>query len=210
MLILEEWINCVRDFFSEISDKLINPLDIFNEIKKMAKELDPKELEEYVGAREKISLFLNHYRGFEKLPSESREKRLNNSFIMLKKMEEEYLFPSKINKKTDNGALNETLKNVKGVGPKRAKKFEQLNLKVVRDLLFYFPRNYDDRRKVLPIAKITPADRVTVIGEIHSLSATKTRTRMNILTIQLVDDTGVLVLKWFNQPYLNKLFHEVG
>jgi ATP-dependent DNA helicase RecG len=208
MIILEEWTDYTKQYFEDYAAKTPKPSSIFNDIRKIANELDLRELDEYPGARKKISLFLNHYRDFEKLSSDSRKKRLSNASLMLKKLEEEYLFPTPLQKKSDDQILNKPLKNIKGVGPKRADKFKALGLETVKDLLFYFPRGYDDRRRVLPISKIIPADRVTVIGKIHSISATKTRSRMNILTIQLVDDTGVLTLKWFNQPYLNRLFKE--
>ncbi|MFC1512701.1 hypothetical protein ACFL4S_01500, partial [bacterium] len=42
--------------------------------------------------------------------------------------------------------LETSLQYLKGVGPKRAKMLERLGLFTVRDMLFYFPRTWVDRR----------------------------------------------------------------
>ncbi|HAA65174.1 MAG TPA: hypothetical protein DCE04_08380, partial [Thermoanaerobacter sp.] len=41
--------------------------------------------------------------------------------------------------------LNLDIQYVKGVGPKRAKLLKKLGINTVEDLLFYFPKDYENR-----------------------------------------------------------------
>ena len=47
--------------------------------------------------------------------------------------------------------LNTPLTDFPGVGPARSAKLEKLGLTRVRDLMTYFPRDYEDRRKIWSI-----------------------------------------------------------
>ena len=44
-----------------------------------------------------------------------------------------------------------SVRYVKGVGPKRAEKLKKLNIFTIEDLLYYVPREYDDRSKIKTI-----------------------------------------------------------
>ena len=47
--------------------------------------------------------------------------------------------------------LNKEIQFVKGIGPKRAEKLHKLNIFTLKDLIYYFPRQYEDRSKVKKI-----------------------------------------------------------
>ncbi|MFH1398205.1 MAG: ATP-dependent DNA helicase RecG [Candidatus Omnitrophota bacterium] len=97
---------------------------------------------------------------------------------------------------------------LKGIGPKRAKLFENLGIRSVEDLLYYFPRRYEDRSKFVPISKLKEGEveavkaRVKALGERHSWR----KNRFNILEIAVADDTGQLRCVFFNQGYLREYF----
>ncbi|MBQ9165415.1 MAG: hypothetical protein IJX71_00565, partial [Oscillospiraceae bacterium] len=42
--------------------------------------------------------------------------------------------------------LTDSVQTLPGIGPARAKRLEKLGLMTARDLLLWFPRNYEDRR----------------------------------------------------------------
>ena len=42
-------------------------------------------------------------------------------------------------------SLNDSIRYIKGVGPSREKLFNNLGIYTVRDLIYYFPRDYEDR-----------------------------------------------------------------
>jgi ATP-dependent DNA helicase RecG len=207
MIILEEWISIMEGLFKGFR-KGEGRKDLHRQILDTLHEIDMKELSEHEGAKEKILLFANHYKGFDQLDKTRQTKRIDNAFVMLDKLKAEYLFPKALEEPSNCSELKKPVEAIRGVGPKRGKLFNSLDINTLEDLLFHFPRVYDDRRKIIPLGQVIPGDKITVIGAVHSVKATKTRRGMNILQVQLTDDTGVLTLKWFNQPYLNRVFKE--
>src|SRR6056297_2430488 len=208
MIILEEWITIMEGFFDDIQKGKRPQGNLHRQILDTLHEVDLKELEEYEGIKEKISLFVNHYKGFERLDHARQKKRLENAFVMLDKIKGEYLFSQPLKQPDNCAELRKPIEGIRGVGTKKGKLFRSLEIETLEDLLFHFPRVYDDRRKIIPLGLVAPGERITVIGTVHSVKSSQTRRGMNILQVQLTDDTGVLTLKWFNQPYLNKVFKE--
>lgn len=96
---------------------------------------------------------------------------------------------------------------VKGVGPKKFSILKKLNIQTVRDLLYYFPRTYEDRRKINYIQDCKNGDKanlvVTVCG---SPFVYRPRRGLSIVKIPVRDNTGLAYLVWFNQEYILKLF----
>ncbi|MDD5773015.1 MAG: ATP-dependent DNA helicase RecG [bacterium] len=98
---------------------------------------------------------------------------------------------------------------LKGVGPHRAEVLKKLGIFSIFDLLYYFPRDYDDRSNIKPISFVIPGERETVKGVIISSSEFRPRTRgyvRSIFKVLIRDNTGILEGIWFNQPYLREKF----
>lgn len=98
---------------------------------------------------------------------------------------------------------------LKGVGPYVAKVLNKLGIFDIVDLLYYVPRDYDDRSNIKPIGFSTPGERQTVNGVIVSLNEFKPRARghvHSVLKALVRDETGILEGIWFNQPYLKEKF----
>ncbi len=96
--------------------------------------------------------------------------------------------------------LRSPLQDVKGVGPAVGAKFAQLGLKTVQDLLFYFPRRYDDYSQIQTIKALHPGT-VTIRAQIKEIKGRYVRRGMHITEAVASDDTGSVRLVWFNQPY---------
>jgi len=95
---------------------------------------------------------------------------------------------------------------IKGVGPKRLKELQQLGINSVYDLLYLFPRRYEDRREFKKISLIEEGNQELVMGEIIDVDLRQSRRRgMPILEIKVTDGEGILSAVWFNQPYLEKI-----
>jgi ATP-dependent DNA helicase RecG len=100
-------------------------------------------------------------------------------------------------------ALNASLTVLNGVGPSNAQKLAKLGLHTLGDMLFFFPRRYDDYSQLKPIHKLWYGDEVTVVGTIQNVTSRKVRSgKMNIVEVIIEDGTGGLRLSWFNQPWL--------
>jgi len=94
---------------------------------------------------------------------------------------------------------------VKGVGPKRIKFLERLDVATIDDLLRCFPRRYEDRSHLKPISEVQVGNFETVKGKVLAKGVRRTR-RIPIFQLAVRDKTGVIYAVWFNQPYLKKFF----
>ena len=103
--------------------------------------------------------------------------------------------------------LSDSVKYIKGVGPKKAEALGKLGINTVYDLLTYYPRTYEDQSVVTPIAELRPGEHVAVLGTIMNLQEKQGGRRgLSILTAMIGDGTGFLSVTWFNQKFLkNKL-----
>ncbi|MBD3399598.1 MAG: ATP-dependent DNA helicase RecG [Candidatus Coatesbacteria bacterium] len=99
------------------------------------------------------------------------------------------------------------LRGRRGVGPTRAERLRRLGLESVADLLTYRPRDYQDRRRLVPLNKARVGDEIAVIGRLRSVEYKRSRRRggRGRLVALLADDSSTLLLTWFNAPYLKRL-----
>jgi len=95
-----------------------------------------------------------------------------------------------------------------GVGPGRAKILLDMGIASVADLVNHFPRDYDDRSEIKTISMLTPGTTHTIRGTISAEGENISfRPGAPVMTkLLLEDETGVLELIWFRQPYLKKVF----
>lgn len=98
------------------------------------------------------------------------------------------------------------LEQLRTVGPKRAAQFERLGLRTVLDLLFFFPRDYEDLTELRDVAQLVAGEPQSVLGEVVDLEASPRRGGRSKLGVLLRDDTGHLRCLWFNQPFMHKRF----
>lgn len=102
---------------------------------------------------------------------------------------------------------DQPIQYLKGVGPKRAVLFGKLGIETIEDLLLFSPFRYEDRTALKKIAHLQPGEEQTILAEVKAISLVETpRRRMKIVDVAVIDETGLLHAKWFNQPYLRDLF----
>jgi ATP-dependent DNA helicase RecG len=99
-------------------------------------------------------------------------------------------------------SLTDKCQFLKGVGPARALKLAKLGIENVDDLITHYPRKYYDRRQLRPIGSLQPGVEETVLGRILTSADRNARRRRPMITAAVGDDTGVIQVVWFNQPYL--------
>lgn len=95
------------------------------------------------------------------------------------------------------------------LGRQAGKKLGEIGLATYRDLLYCFPRRYEDRRALPDIAAVAAraeiGESVTVIGTVTGRKAVRSRRGMVVLRAFLEDGAGGRVTAvWFNQPWLEK------
>lgn len=102
--------------------------------------------------------------------------------------------------------LDSGITSLPGVGEKRADLLAQLNIATVRDLLFHFPRGYQDRRSPVPLGEVGDGDVVTVCAEVVKSRIVRLRRGLSLAEVSLRDASGSLKAIWFGQPYLAQAF----
>lgn len=92
--------------------------------------------------------------------------------------------------------------NLKGVSKATYLKLKKLNIESLYDLIYYFPRAYDDRTNLKKIGELKGDEYVVLKGSIMNVSAPPTRSGMKMIKATISDGTGILEIVWFQRPYL--------
>lgn len=96
---------------------------------------------------------------------------------------------------------------LKGVGPARKQILANLGVDNIEDLLYLFPRRYEDRTKMTPLKDIKIGEPVTVTGKVIARGGRQSwYTRKHVYETVIEDMSGRLTAVWFNQPYLDSYF----
>ena len=99
--------------------------------------------------------------------------------------------------------LSTSVRYIKGIGEQRAKSLEKLRIFTLRDLISYFPRDYEDRRTFRKIRDLEPGE-TACVAAMAAASPTLNRVRkgMELVKVRAVDETGALDVTFFNQTYM--------
>ncbi len=100
-------------------------------------------------------------------------------------------------------ALGAQLTVLQGVGPRHAQTLGQLGMSTLGDMLYYFPRRYEDYSQLKPIKNLWVNEIVTVIGAVQSVGTRPVKNgKLQLTEAVITDGTGALRLTWFNQPWI--------
>ena len=98
--------------------------------------------------------------------------------------------------------LSDPITILKGVGPAKAKQFQQLNIYTLQDLICHFPRAYEDRTRLVTIDKLevdTPACFKAMV--MNTPRTHHVRKGLDLTRVQVADHTARLTLTFFNAKY---------
>lgn len=99
--------------------------------------------------------------------------------------------------------LQDSVGVIKGVGPKKLEKLNSLNIATVEDLLFYFPRTYEDRTTFLNLKDVQGEVKASFKVRVTGVNRNSyIRRNMHILSFDVEDETGKGTMTFFNQPFL--------
>ena len=104
--------------------------------------------------------------------------------------------------------LDNDVKYIKGVGPNRVKLLNKLNIHTLKDLITYYPREYEDRSKPKNIVDTIDGEETLieaiVVSKIKEIRTYKRN--MTIYKLIVRDETECCELIWYNQSYLKNIF----
>lgn len=94
---------------------------------------------------------------------------------------------------------------IKGIGPKKTDALNKLNIESIEDFLFFFPRDYEDRRELRKIISLRDGDTALVKGKLILLVKGRGRIpRKQTLKLLIQDDTGAMEVVFFHAGFLEK------
>ena len=103
------------------------------------------------------------------------------------------------NKLTDSFRLTDAQKSA----------LERLGLRTVRDLLHHFPTRYEVAGEGAEVGKLISGQEASIIGRLEKLEAKRGwKSRIPMTEGFLRDSTGRIKARWFNQPYISKMYAE--
>ncbi len=104
--------------------------------------------------------------------------------------------------------LNTPVSELSGVGKARTEALSRLGIHTALDLIYYFPRAYENRGDIRPLSKFdldAPASYIlTVASEVHSV---KINRGLTISKFRAFDDSGSVQMVFFNSPFIKDIFH---
>ena len=99
-------------------------------------------------------------------------------------------------------ALEDSIRFVKGVGPKKAALLEKLHIRTLRDALETYPRDYEDRTVLTRIADIDEDGKYAIRAVVGTEpKVNRIRKGLTLVKCTIFDETGSLHVTWFNNPY---------
>lgn len=105
--------------------------------------------------------------------------------------------------------LNQNIQYLKGVGPKRAELLNKMGIYNIKDLLEYYPRNYEDRTRLSNIIEFIDGENYLFIATLSdSIHIQRIRKNLTIYSTFVYDETGECKMTWFNQKYINTKLHK--
>ncbi|UCB45429.1 MAG: ATP-dependent DNA helicase RecG [Spirochaetota bacterium] len=100
--------------------------------------------------------------------------------------------------------LSDNIQYLKGVGPTVAKKLERIGLLKIGDLLYYFPRSYEDRRELKLLSSAREGERATfrftVVEHTTFFYRGKTHPKLKVR-----DESGFAYLYCFNRNFITNI-----
>ena len=98
--------------------------------------------------------------------------------------------------------LEESITAIKGIGNKTAALLNKLGIYTKRDIIKYFPRNYDKYEKITLIGSLKNGMTAVISAMPASAPILKQMGKKSILICEVSDGSGKIELNWFNMPFM--------
>ena len=98
---------------------------------------------------------------------------------------------------------------IRGVGEKRAESFAKLGAKTVGELVYHFPRGYENRGNIKNVEEVEDGELCALVLCVAAASRpVMIRRGMTLTKVAAFDDTGKCNITFFNQPYVRDVLRE--
>ena len=158
------------------------------------------------------------FSNFERLERREKKKKISSALKIVRKAIDLSEESPSLKKSTrapiskerpdpNTDSSSPSVRQLQGVGSRVAGLLAKKSIHTVYDLLFYSPRKYDDRRKIVTISQAVAEEFCTVRGTVSSVGDIRNRKR-RFFQVVVYDETAKLRLTWFNYnpSYLRGVF----
>ena len=105
--------------------------------------------------------------------------------------------------------LSDSLDDLFRLSDAHASALRKLGIRSVRDLLYHFPARYEQAGGEASVAGLASGQEVSLVGTLEKLEAKKSwKSRTPMTEGFLRDASGRIKMRWFNQPYIAKMYAE--
>ncbi len=104
-----------------------------------------------------------------------------------------------------NMNLQKKVSEIKGIGPRKSVALHKINIELIEDFLFFYPRDYEDRREMRTILSLR--DGITALVKGKLILKVKGRGRLprkQTLKLFVQDETGAMEVVFFHAGFLEK------
>ena len=92
----------------------------------------------------------------------------------------------------------------KYITAKQLSNLKSLGINTIYDLIYYFPRVYDDRTNIKKIGELKFNEYVVLKATVMSVVNLTVRSGKKIVKAMVTDGTGIMEILWFGMPYIKK------
>ena len=92
----------------------------------------------------------------------------------------------------------------KYITTKQLSNLKSLGINTIYDLIYYFPRAYDDRTNIKKIGELKFNEYVVIKASVMSVVNLTVRSGKKIVKAMVTDGTGIMEILWFGMPYIKK------
>lgn len=99
--------------------------------------------------------------------------------------------------------INTPVSEIKGIGESRSKLLLKLGIKTVNDMLYFVPRQMEDRSEISQIKDLKSGEQAAICAELIS-NIEEMHIRKNLIIYKAIasDGTGNVILNWYNNKFI--------
>lgn len=102
--------------------------------------------------------------------------------------------------------LTDSIYDLKGVGEKVGDKLAKLGIRTLKDMIEHYPREYEDRRKIIKISECQLDESNNILAKVCSKPQLTKKGSKVLVSFRVKDESESLMITFFGQAYMKNNF----
>lgn len=102
--------------------------------------------------------------------------------------------------------IEDSIQTLNGIGIQKKRRFNSLNIKSIGDLLYHFPRTYENKRLVSDIRTAESGSDIAVLGQISKIEKKSIKRNLHLTKVHLTLENSSCEIAFFNQRHIERLY----